>query len=78
VRAIRHCGGPRVTTHGWGTSIGLPGEDWFQINYTKREYRIPMRDGVRLFTVTYTGDHPDPEPNPSAVRLGHCQQLVHG
>lgn len=30
------------------------GEDWFQANYTKREYRIPMRDGVRLFTVTYT------------------------
>ena len=24
-----------------------------QSNYTKREYRIPMRDGVKLFTAVY-------------------------
>jgi len=38
-------------------------KDWFIENYTKREYRIPMRDGVKLFTVVYTPkdrakDHP--------------------
>lgn len=26
----------------------------FQGNYTKREYRIPMRDGVKLYTVVFT------------------------
>ena len=28
-------------------------KDWFIENYTKREFRIPMRDGVKLFTVVY-------------------------
>ena len=27
---------------------------WSRANYTKREYRIPMRDGVKLFTVVYS------------------------
>ena len=27
---------------------------WFEENYTKREYRIPMRDGMKLFTLVYT------------------------
>ena len=26
---------------------------WFAENYTKHELRIPMRDGVRLFTLVY-------------------------
>ncbi len=26
---------------------------WVSENYTKREYRVPMRDGVRLFTAVY-------------------------
>jgi uncharacterized protein len=26
---------------------------WIEANYTKHEYRIPMRDGIRLFTVVY-------------------------
>jgi len=29
-------------------------KDWFIANYTKHEYRIPMRDGVKLFTVVYS------------------------
>jgi uncharacterized protein len=32
---------------------------------------------VKLIDV-YTGDHPDPDPNPTGVRLGHYQQLVRG
>jgi predicted acyl esterase len=28
-------------------------KDRFIANYTKHEYRIPMRDGVKLFTVIY-------------------------
>ena len=27
---------------------------WFKANYTKAEYMIPMRDGVRLYTAVYT------------------------
>jgi putative CocE/NonD family hydrolase len=27
---------------------------WCEANYTKREYRIPMRDGVKLFTLVYS------------------------
>jgi len=30
-----------------------PDTSWFRANYTKREVMIPMRDGVRLFTVIY-------------------------
>jgi len=29
------------------------GEDFVRAHYTKYEYRIPMRDGVRLFTAVY-------------------------
>src|ERR1700689_5140640 len=29
------------------------GEDYVKAHYTKYEYRIPMRDGVRLFTSVY-------------------------
>jgi len=28
-------------------------EDWIKKNYTKKEYMIPMRDGIRLFTTVY-------------------------
>jgi uncharacterized protein len=45
-----------------------PAEDYVRAHYTKYEYRIPMRDGVRLFTAVYvpkasafTGD-PGPYP----------------
>lgn len=30
------------------------GLDWIRANYTKHEFRIPMRDGKRLFTAVYT------------------------
>jgi len=32
---------------------------------------------VKLIDV-YTAEHPDPDPNPSGLRLGHYQQLVRG
>ena len=32
---------------------------------------------VKLIDV-YTSDHPDPDPNPTAVRMGNYQQLVRG
>src|SRR5262245_22677540 len=28
-------------------------EEYIRLNYTKQEYRIPMRDGVKLFTSIY-------------------------
>src|SRR5688572_22883951 len=28
--------------------------DWIRANYTKHEFLVPMRDGVRLFTSVYT------------------------
>src|ERR1700744_4902322 len=30
-----------------------PPEDYVRVHYTKYEYRIPMRDGKRLFTAVY-------------------------
>jgi putative CocE/NonD family hydrolase len=32
---------------------GAPKEDYVRAQYTKYEFRIPMRDGVRLFTAVY-------------------------
>lgn len=34
----------------------------FEANYTKREVRIPMRDGVNLFSVVYTPKEPGQYP----------------
>jgi putative CocE/NonD family hydrolase len=40
-------------------TLGLPsiahgqGTDYIKAHYTKYEYKIPMRDGVRLFTAVY-------------------------
>jgi len=45
-----------------------PGEDYVRAHYTKYEYRIPMRDGVKLFTAVYVPkvsafpDDPGPYP----------------
>ena len=33
--------------------LSAPEEDYVKAHYTKYEYRIPMRDGVRLFTAVY-------------------------
>ncbi|MEW6507992.1 MAG: CocE/NonD family hydrolase [Bacteroidota bacterium] len=30
------------------------GKEWIKENYNKKEYRIPMRDGITLFTSVYT------------------------
>ena len=30
------------------------GSDWIRENYVKREFRVPMRDGVKLFTAVYS------------------------
>ena len=30
------------------------GVEWIKSNYSKKEYRVPMRDGVTLFTSVYT------------------------
>ena len=30
------------------------GLDWIQAHYDKREYQIPMRDGIKLFTAVYS------------------------
>jgi putative CocE/NonD family hydrolase len=34
-------------------AAGVPQEDFVRSHYTKYEFRIPMRDGVRLFTAVY-------------------------
>jgi putative CocE/NonD family hydrolase len=40
-----------------------PGKDWIEAHYTKHEFRIPMRDGVKLFTAVYVPkDHSQPWP----------------
>ncbi len=40
-----------------------PREDYVKSHYTKYEYRIPMRDGVRLFTSVYVPKD-DSQPYP--------------
>ncbi len=33
--------------------LNAQGTEWIKENYTKKEYRIPMRDGIKLFTAVY-------------------------
>ena len=47
----------------WTGSAGVQGLEYVKANYTKYEYRIPMRDGVRLFTAVYV-----PKDQRSAIR----------
>ncbi|HJT35259.1 MAG TPA: CocE/NonD family hydrolase [Pirellulales bacterium] len=37
----------------WAGTAGAQGLEYVKANYTKYEYRIPMRDGKRLFTTVY-------------------------
>ena len=37
----------------WRVILSRSSGAWIKANYTKREYRIPMRDGVKLFTQVY-------------------------
>ena len=36
------------------SALQAQGLDYLKANYTKYEYRIPMRDGKQLFTAVYT------------------------
>jgi hypothetical protein len=45
------------------SALGGQGQDYVKANYTKYEYRIPMRDGVKLFTSVYVPkDHAQAYP----------------
>src|SRR5262245_54628083 len=44
----------RVVPGSDGPGIAGSGVDYLKEHYTKAEYQIPMRDGVRLFTAVYT------------------------
>jgi len=54
--------------HGQQSATDAAGEEFVRAHYTKYEYRIPMRDGVRLFTAVYVPkasafpDDPGPYP----------------
>ena len=37
----------------WPASLAAQGIEYVKAHYTKYEYRIPMRDGARLFTSVY-------------------------
>ncbi|AFN74914.1 peptidase S15 [Melioribacter roseus P3M-2] len=37
-----------------GSFSSAQGKEWIKEHYTKKEYRIPMRDGIKLFTAVYT------------------------
>ncbi len=41
---------------------GAQGLEYVQANYTKYEYKIPMRDGTRLFTAVYVPKRPAARP----------------
>jgi hypothetical protein len=41
------------TTHAQQPTPGAQPEDYVRAHYTKYEFRIPMRDGMRLFTAVY-------------------------
>lgn len=45
--------GPVVAQPSGPSSSSAPTEDYVKSHYTKYEYRIPMRDGKRLFTAVY-------------------------
>src|SRR5436309_1785162 len=37
----------------FAATVSAQGVDYIRSHYTKYEYQIPMRDGVRLFTAVY-------------------------
>jgi uncharacterized protein len=45
--------GAQTTRRAGGDTAVSPGQAYLRANYTKYEYRVPMRDGVRLFTSVY-------------------------
>ena len=44
-----------------------PKEDYVRAHYTKYEFRIPMRDGARLFTAVYVPKDADSGPYPFPI-----------
>jgi len=46
-------GGGVVLAQGTANPPANPGAGWVRENYSKFEYRVPMRDGVKLFTSVY-------------------------
>src|SRR5579864_9096687 len=46
-------GGGVVLAQGTANPPANPGAGWVRENYTKFEYRVPVRDGVKLFTSVY-------------------------
>ena len=57
VKTARRMALPLLLMFGFASVLSAtaqaPEEDYVKANYTKYEYRIPMRDGVRLFTAVY-------------------------
>src|SRR5208282_478425 len=57
-----------VTICARGQQSAAPADEFVRSHYTKYEYRIPMRDGVKLFTAVYVPkasafpDEPGPYP----------------
>jgi putative CocE/NonD family hydrolase len=47
-----------------GTTPAPPDKDYVRAHYTKYEFRIPMRDGVRLFTAVYVPKYAKGGPYP--------------
>src|SRR5579872_5729073 len=44
---------PAFVASAQSAAPATPAEDFIKAHYTKYEYRIPMRDGVHLFTAVY-------------------------
>ena len=42
-----------ITFISYSISAQIINEKWIKDNYTKKEYTITMRDGVKLFTAVY-------------------------
>lgn len=51
------------------------GTEWVQANYQKQEYRIPMRDGVNLYTIVYTPRDASPSQTYPMVMQRTCYSV---
>src|SRR5215813_622799 len=54
MRSVRNLNAMRILIVCWAAAMILYGQkEYIEANYTKYEFRIPMRDGKRLFTSVY-------------------------
>ena len=53
-----------VALPGLSSQQAPSGEDYVRAHYTKYEFRIPMRDGMRLFTAVYVPKDQPCRPGP--------------